>query len=71
VRKEDWKDVLKESFAAGEERCHAGCEDRATILRLWGKHVGAWCRACLNEITRGTIPSLDKPKGLKRKTGRR
>lgn len=69
--KDDWKTELSEAVAKRKELCHGGCEDRATVLRLYGRHVGAWCRGCWNEISRGVIPGLDRPKGLKRRTMRR
>jgi len=61
----DWRALLKREFDAGDELCHAGCGDVAKELRLYGKRVGAWCRACFAELTEGKIPPLDKPKGVR------
>lgn len=52
----DWRDALEESFESGRELCHGGCGDRAQMLRLTGRHVGAWCRECWREVAYGAIP---------------
>lgn len=60
-----WNKWLRESVKAGRLKCFGGCGDVATVAKATGKHTGAWCRGCYNELTYGTIPPLDKPKGLR------
>ncbi len=67
----DWIDTLKESIAAGTELCHGGCGDEPELLRLFGKHVGAWCRECWREVANGQLPRLGPPPGRRRTISRR
>ena len=71
VEKDDWRHFLKKEVEAGRETCHADCGEKAMVLRLYGRRVGAWCRGCFNELTQGKIPPLDPPKGIKRGPNRK
>ncbi len=58
MEKKDWRDELVAAIANGTELCHGGCGDQPELLRLVGKHVGAWCRECWGEVAHGRLPSL-------------
>ena len=67
----EWIAWIKDQVARRELPCMAGCRDKATKIKFIGKRTGAFCGACYSELYYGTIPKLDRPKGLKRVKRRR
>jgi hypothetical protein len=67
----EWIAWIKDQVARRELPCMAGCRDKATRIKFLGKRTGAFCGSCYSEIFHGTIPKLDRPKGLKRARRRR
>lgn len=67
----DWSVWLKEQVEKKLLPCVGGCGERAVLAKTRGKHTGAYCRGCWSEVNFGTIPPLDKPKGIKPKTRNR
>ena len=62
----EWIVWIKEEVAQRRLPCMAGCGDPATKIKFQGKRTGGFCGACFGELFWGNIPSLDRPKGLKR-----
>lgn len=67
----EWARWLKESVERRLLPCSGGCGERAVVAKAYGKRTGAWCRGCFSEVAYGTIPPLDKPKGVKSKVRKR
>ena len=60
MREFDLKKAWEYAIRAGTALCRGGCGDKPTILRLYGRNSGCWCRGCWAEVSMGVIPTLDK-----------
>lgn len=67
----DWAEWLKAQVEKRLLPCVGGCGERAVLAKAYGKRTGAYCRGCWSEVNFGTVPPLDKPKGIKPKTRKR
>jgi hypothetical protein len=67
----DWASWLKDGVEKRLLPCAGGCGERAVLAKPTGRRTGAWCRGCWSEVSYGSIPPLDKPKGIKPHTRKR